>query len=76
MSSLPRHNGWSVQRVVPLLGGAVALGGLALGRRHPRWRALSAFAGANLVLYGTVGWCPASLLMELAGLPRTPVDAA
>lgn len=71
LSDLPRHRGWTVDRVVPLAAGSVVLAGLALGRRvDPRWRALSAFAAANLVMYGTVGWCPASLAMGAAGLPR------
>lgn len=71
IDSLPRHRGWTVDRAVPLAAGTVVLASLALGRTaHPRWRALTAFAGANLLLYGAAGWCPASLAMEAAGLPR------
>ncbi len=71
MTTLPRHHRWTIERAVPLLGGSVVLASLALGQRHtPRWRALTGFAGANLVLYGALGWCPASLLMQRAGIPR------
>ncbi len=68
---LPRHDGWSVERAVPMMAGAVVLGSLALGRTvSPKWRGLTAFAGGNLVMYATVGWCPASLAMHMLGLRR------
>jgi hypothetical protein len=71
MTSMLRHQGWTIERVVPLLGGSIVLTSLTLARRHStRWRALTGFVGANLVLYGAVGWCPASLLMGRMGLPR------
>ncbi|WP_280473681.1 YgaP family membrane protein [Nocardia asiatica] len=70
-TQLPRHNGWSIERIVPLLGGSVVLTSLALSRAHsPRWLGLTGFAGANLALYGTVGWCPMSLLLGRLGIPR------
>ncbi|MBM4594408.1 DUF2892 domain-containing protein [Rhodococcus hoagii] len=60
--ALPKHSGWTVERIVPLLGGSVVGTSLLLGRKHsPKWRGLTAFASANLVLYGIVGWCPMSL---------------
>ncbi|NLU85109.1 DUF2892 domain-containing protein [Rhodococcus sp. HNM0569] len=68
---LPRHDGWTIERVVPLLGGSVVLGSLALGRGlSPRWRGLTAFAGGNLVMYAAVGWCPMSLLLQKLGVTR------
>ncbi|QBJ96478.1 DUF2892 domain-containing protein [Rhodococcus sp. ABRD24] len=70
--ALPKHSGWTVERIVPLLGGSVVGTSLLLGRAHsPKWRALTAFASANLVLYGVVGWCPMSLVLHKLGVPRT-----
>ncbi|GGN79109.1 hypothetical protein GCM10011610_27240 [Nocardia rhizosphaerihabitans] len=41
----------------------------------PWWLLLTAFVGVNLVFYAAAGWCPASLLMERAGLARTDCRA-
>ncbi|WP_405182753.1 DUF2892 domain-containing protein [Nocardia sp. NBC_01377] len=72
MSQLPRHQGWSIPRVVPLLAGFVVLVGTLLAATvSPWWLLPTGFAGANLVLYGTLGWCPASLLMARLGLPTS-----
>ncbi|MET8651539.1 YgaP family membrane protein [Nocardia aurea] len=77
MSQLPRHHGWSIPRVVPLLAGFVVLVGTALAATvSPWWLLLTGFAGANLLLYGTVGWCPASLLMARLGLPTAAAPYA
>lgn len=66
---IPFH-GWPIERLVPVLGGAVVTTGLVLGEIHsPRWRLLAGFAAANLALYGTVGWCPASLALHRLGVP-------
>ncbi|CRK53753.1 conserved hypothetical protein [Rhodococcus sp. RD6.2] len=68
--SHPRQN-WTVERVVPLMGGVMILLSVALAvGLSPWWLVLTGFVGANLVFYSAVGWCPASLLMERAGLPR------
>ena len=61
--------GWPVERIVPALAALVVSAGLLLGEIHsPYWRLLSAFAAANLALYAAAGWCPASLLMQRAGV--------
>ncbi|MGW4479990.1 YgaP family membrane protein [Rhodococcus triatomae] len=71
MTNPRRHQDWTVDRVVPLLGGAMILLSVALAvGLTPWWLILTGFVGANLVFYSAVGWCPASLLMERAGLPR------
>lgn len=71
LKGLPRHDGWSVERAVPLMAGSVVLASLALGRGvSPKWRGLTAFAGGNLIMYSALGWCPVSLALERAGLPR------
>jgi len=36
----------------------------------PWWLLLTGFVGVNLVFYALAGWCPASLIMEKAGLER------
>lgn len=70
MPALPRHHGWTVDRVVPLLGGTMVLLSAALAAGlSPWWLLLTGFVGANLILYAAAGWCPASLLLTRLGLP-------
>ncbi|WP_308165540.1 DUF2892 domain-containing protein [Nocardia noduli] len=54
-----------------LAGFVVLVGTLLAATVSPWWLLLTGFAGANLVLYGTIGWCPASLLMARLGLPTS-----
>jgi len=62
---------WSLERSVSAIAGSVVIASLVLGRTHSsRWRLLTAFVGANLVLNGFVGWCPTSLLLHRLGIPR------
>ncbi|MFD3811805.1 DUF2892 domain-containing protein [Rhodococcus sp. NPDC058639] len=71
MTSLPHHDGWTVERVVPLMAGVMVLLSVALTLTFsPWWLILTGFVGANLVFYSAAGWCPASLIMEKAGLER------
>ncbi|TSD94882.1 DUF2892 domain-containing protein [Skermania sp. ID1734] len=71
MKNLPRHQGWTVERVVPLMAGVIVLLSVALTLTFtPLWLLLTGFVGANLVFYSAAGWCPASLIMERAGLER------
>lgn len=71
-----RPVGWPLERMLHLMAGTVILSTLALGRLHcPRWRILTGFVGANLLLDVTVGWCPASLLLRRLGVP-TAVERA
>ncbi|MET7768333.1 DUF2892 domain-containing protein [Nocardia sp. NPDC005366] len=72
MSQLPRHHGWSIPRVVPLLAGIIVVVSTLLAAMvSPWWLLLTGFVGANLLLYGTLGWCPASLVMARSGIPTT-----
>jgi hypothetical protein len=58
-----------LEKVLNLLAGSVVLTSLTLARRgRPRWRLLTGFVGANLLLSGVVGWCPTSLLLHRLGL--------
>jgi hypothetical protein len=67
---LPAPQGWPIERVIPLMSGAVIVGTLALARlRNPRWRLMTGLVGANLMLQGTVGWCPASGVLYKLGVP-------
>lgn len=69
---LPRHDGWTVARVVPLLAGVLVLLSAALAAvLSPWWLVLTGFVGANLVFYAAMGWCPASLVMQRLGVPVT-----
>ncbi|MDD4867004.1 MAG: DUF2892 domain-containing protein [Mycobacterium sp.] len=69
---MPRPQGWTVERTIYLLAGATVLATLAAGRElSPRWRTLTGFVGANLLLDAAVGWCPASVLLHRLGIPTT-----
>ena len=62
---------WTIERVVPLLAGTVVLASIALTLAFSSWwLLLTGFVGANLLLFGAVGWCPASLLLHRLGVPR------
>ncbi|MEU0504731.1 DUF2892 domain-containing protein [Nocardia sp. NPDC005998] len=70
MSKLPRHQGWSIPRLVPLLAGTfVLISTLLAAVVSPWWLIFTGFIGANLLLYGAVGWCPSTLLLRRLGLP-------
>ncbi|MEV0298332.1 DUF2892 domain-containing protein [Nocardia sp. NPDC050710] len=70
MPQLPRHHGWTIARVVPLLAGLFVLISTALAAAvSPWWLILTGFVGANLLLYSAVGWCPATLLLQRFGVP-------
>ncbi|MFE3227960.1 DUF2892 domain-containing protein [Nocardia sp. NPDC059228] len=65
-----RH--WSIDRIVPGLAGTVVLLSLVLVLAFsPWWLLLTALVAANLVLFGVVGWCPMTLLLQRLGVPRT-----
>ncbi|MFD1812431.1 YgaP family membrane protein [Rhodococcus gannanensis] len=72
----PCRQGWTVERVVPLVAGVMILISVGLAAAvSPWWLILTGFVGANLIFYSAVGWCPASLLMERAGLQRASCRA-
>jgi hypothetical protein len=67
---MPKPQGWTIERIVNLMAGAVVLATLALGRAHSsRWRLLTGFVGANLLLDAVKGWCPMSVLLHRLGMP-------
>lgn len=67
---MPEPQGWSIERIVDLLAGGVVIFSLVLGReRSKRWRILTSFVAVNLLLDGTVGWCPTSVLLHRLGVP-------
>ncbi|MGW6725722.1 YgaP family membrane protein [Nocardia sp. NPDC055029] len=72
MANLPRHQGWSIERLVPLLAGAFVLISVLLAVTFSQWWLIfTGFVGANLLFYSAVGWCPATLLLRRAGVPAT-----
>lgn len=67
---MPKPQGWAIERIVSLLAGLGVIVSLGLARRWSnRWRLLAGFVGVNLVLDGTVGWCPVSLMLHRLGVP-------
>ncbi|MGF2944603.1 DUF2892 domain-containing protein [Mycobacterium sp.] len=74
---MPRPQGWPLERTINLLAGAMVLATLALGRKYSaRWRILTGFVGANLLLDAAVGWCPTSVLLHRLGIPTTAERAS
>lgn len=74
-AGMPKPKGWPLERVVSGMAGGVVLGTLALGRfSNPRWRLMTSFVGANLVLNAAVGWCPSSLVLHRLGV-RTAAES-
>lgn len=71
MTDTSRRRGWTIDRIVPLLAGTAVLASLILALAFSWWwLLLTGFVGANLLLFGAVGWCPASLLLHRLGVPR------
>ena len=65
-------NTLAVDRAVPALAAVViAVSIVLVALVSPWWLFLTGFVALNLALYATIGWCPASCLMEKAGMPRT-----
>ncbi|QHE74137.1 YgaP-like transmembrane domain [Rhodococcus sp. WAY2] len=63
--------GWTIERAVPLPAGTMVLASAALTLALSSWwLLLTGFVGANLLLFGAVGWCPASLLLHRLGVPH------
>jgi putative Ca2+/H+ antiporter (TMEM165/GDT1 family) len=50
------------------MSGIVVLVTLTLARRHARWRIVTGFVGANLLLNAAMGWCPMSILLHRLGI--------
>ena len=60
---------WPLQRVLFALAGSITLLSVLLALLVSPWSLLlAAFVGANQWLYVIVGACPASLVLERAGL--------
>ncbi|MEB3063254.1 MULTISPECIES: YgaP family membrane protein [Mycobacteriaceae] len=69
---IPQPAGWPLERVLHLMAGIIVLTSLTLGQLlDGRWRILTAFVGANLLLDAMVGWCPAKLLLHRLGIATT-----
>lgn len=76
MALPPRPREWTITRLVPALAGTlVLLSALLSATLSPWWLILTALAGANLLLYSALGWCPATLAMRRLGIPETPCPA-
>lgn len=62
---------WSLERVLFALAGTVTLTSAALAALVSPWfLLLTAFVGVNQWLFVTLGGCPASLILERAGIAR------
>ncbi|MDI3315230.1 MAG: DUF2892 domain-containing protein [Mycobacterium sp.] len=67
---MPKPQGWTLERIEHLMAGAVVLTTLTLGRKYSsRWRLMTAFVGANLLLDAAVGWCPTGVVLHRLGVP-------
>ena len=67
---MPRPQGWTLERALRLIAGTAVMATLTLGREHSaRWRILTSFVAANLLLDAAVGWRPTSVLLHRLGIP-------
>jgi len=70
MFGIPKPQGWTIERIVSLMAGAVVLITQIVRSEHPsRLRVLAGWVGANLLLNGVVGWCPMSVVLHRLGVP-------
>ncbi len=68
-STIARSAGWTIERIVPALAGVMVIVSSLLALTvSDWWLALTLFAGANLLLYSAVGWCPATLALRALGV--------
>ncbi len=57
--------GWPLERVLFALAGTMTLGTATLAALvSPWWLLLTAFVGISQLMYATVGFCPASIVIE------------
>jgi hypothetical protein len=57
--------GWSLERVLFAMGGTLGLASAALSAFvSPKFVLLTAFVGANQLVYVAVGECPASIVLQ------------
>jgi hypothetical protein len=59
---------WDTERTLQTNFALVALIGLGLGLRNPRWLALTAGASAFMVQHAIQGWCPPLALFRRLGI--------
>ena len=70
MFGMPKPQGWTIERIVSLMAGAVVLLTQIVRSEHPsRLRLLAGWVGANLLLNAVVGWCPMSVVLHRLGVP-------
>lgn len=70
MFGMPKPQGWTIERIVNLMAGAVVLLTQIVRSEHPsRLRVLAGWVGANLLLNAVVGWCPMSVVLHRLGVP-------
>lgn len=74
--SLPRPQGWPLERVLHLMAGTVVLTSVVLAYLFsPLWLILTGFVGVSLLLDASVGWCPSSILLYRLDI-RTSAECA
>lgn len=68
---------WTLERVLFAMAGTMTLAGVLLARAVSPWfLVLTAFVGANQLLFVVAGDCPASLALRRLGLaPRSAAGA-
>lgn len=65
-------NTLTVDRAVPALAAfMIAVSIVLVALVSTWWLLLTGFVALNLAFFAAVGWCPASFLMEKAGMKRS-----
>lgn len=67
---MPKPRGWTVERIAMIMAGAlVVMTQIAQRAGSTRLRVFAGWVGANLMLQGLAGWCPASVVLHRLGVP-------
>lgn len=60
---------WYLERIVFMVAGVFSLIGLCLGTFWNPWGyALNALVGVNLLVFGTLGFCPMAIILDKVGI--------
>lgn len=75
---LARTDNWYLERIIWLVAGIVILSSVALAWFvSPLWLILTTLVGVNLIILGTLGFCPMAIVLnKLGAKPKLARDNA
>ena len=68
---IAKTDSWYLERIIWMIAGFIALGSAVMATVHsPYWLILTGFMGANLLIFGSTGFClMANILYMLGATP-------